>query len=177
MRLKLIFKALRCYMPVHNVRNLHERNTCSWKTPAKARHLNMIAIGGSIGTGLFLDQPLQTQALVGLYSLTLYYDLLLNDQFRWACDSYPGAFFTYGSRYVEDGFGFAGIIGTTGQLRLHLNLLLYYEILVSRYSRFLLECPFIIFMINAMSVKGFGESESQWLKLLQLLPLLSLVLP
>lgn len=37
-----------------------------------ARHLNMIAIGGSIGTGLFLasDQPLQTLALVERYSPT-----------------------------------------------------------------------------------------------------------
>ena len=51
-----------------------------------ARHLNMIAIGGSIGTGLFLASG-STIANAGPGGALLayphwYYDLLFNDQFR-----------------------------------------------------------------------------------------------
>ena len=51
-----------------------------------ARHLNMIAIGGSIGTGLFLASG-STIANAGPGGATRlfthwHYDLLLNDQLR-----------------------------------------------------------------------------------------------
>jgi amino acid permease len=51
-----------------------------------ARHLNMIAIGGSIGTGLFLasGSTIANAGPVVRYSPMphWYHDLFLNDQFR-----------------------------------------------------------------------------------------------
>ncbi|WP_343578771.1 amino acid permease, partial [Acinetobacter sp.] len=79
-----------------------------------ARHLNMIAIGGSIGTGLFLASgstianagpggALLAYALIGI----MIYFLMTSLGELATHNPTSGAFFTYGSRYVEDGFGFA----------------------------------------------------------------------
>ena len=79
-----------------------------------ARHLNMIAIGGSIGTGLFLASG-STIANAGPGGALLAYALIcvmiyfLMTSLGELATHNPtsGAFFTYGSRYVEDSFGFA----------------------------------------------------------------------
>ncbi len=79
-----------------------------------ARHLNMIAIGGSIGTGLFLASgatianagpggALLAYALIGV----MIYFLMTSLGELATHNPTSGAFFTYGSKYVEGGFGFA----------------------------------------------------------------------
>ena len=80
----------------------------------KPRHLNMIAIGGSIGTGLFVASgatvatagpggALAAYALIGL----MVYFLMTSLGEMAAYQPVSGSFSIYGSRFVEDGFGFA----------------------------------------------------------------------
>ena len=79
-----------------------------------ARHLNMIAIGGSIGTGLFLASgatianagpggALLAYCLIGV----MIYFLMTSLGELATHNPTSGAFFTYGTKYVEGGFGFA----------------------------------------------------------------------
>src|SRR5690606_7809048 len=80
----------------------------------KARHLSMIAIGGSIGTGLFVASgatisqagpggALLAYALIGI----MVYFLMTSLGELAACLPVSGSFATYGARYVDEGFGFA----------------------------------------------------------------------
>ncbi len=98
----------------------------------QARHLSMIAIGGSIGTGLFLASgatvasagpggALLSYALIGL----MVYFLMTSLGEMAAFMPVSGSFQVYGSRFVDASFGFAqaGTIGITGQLPLRWNWL------------------------------------------------------
>lgn len=80
----------------------------------KARHLTMIAIGGSIGTGLFVASGATISAagpggalfsyiLIGL----MVYFLMTSLGELAAYMPVSGSFSTYGQNYVEEGFGFA----------------------------------------------------------------------
>lgn len=80
----------------------------------KARHLTMIAIGGSIGTGLFVASgatisqagpggALFSYILIGL----MVYFLMTSLGELAAYMPVSGSFATYGQNYVEEGFGFA----------------------------------------------------------------------
>jgi len=80
----------------------------------KARHLTMIAIGGSIGTGLFVASgatiaqagpggALLSYMLIGL----MVYFLMTSLGELAAYMPVSGSFATYGQNYVEEGFGFA----------------------------------------------------------------------
>ena len=78
-----------------------------------ARHLTMIAVGGSIGTGLFVASgatvarpargALLGYALIGI----MVYFLMTSLGELAAAMPVSGSFSTYGARYVEEGFGFA----------------------------------------------------------------------
>ena len=78
----------------------------------KARHLTMIAIGGSIGTGLFVASGATISAagpggalfsyiLIGL----MVYFLMTSLGELAAYMPVSGSFATYGQNYVEEGFG------------------------------------------------------------------------
>src|SRR5699024_3577527 len=80
----------------------------------QSRHLAMIAIGGSIGTGLFVASgatiaeagpggALLSYALVGL----MVYFLMTSLGELAAYMPVSGSFATYGARYVDPAFGFA----------------------------------------------------------------------
>ncbi len=80
----------------------------------KARHLSMIAIGGSIGTGLFVASgasvaqvgpggALLTYLVIGLMVFFIMTSLGEMATFM----PVSGSFATYSSRYVDEGFGFA----------------------------------------------------------------------
>lgn len=138
-----------------------------------ARHLNMIAIGGSIGTGLFLASG-KTIAEAGPGGALLAY-VLIGVMIYFLMTSLgelathnptPGAFFTYGTKYVEGGFGFAlgwnywynWAITVAFELVAVQFIMQFWFPEVSGFwwsSVFLV----ILFAINALSVKGFGESE------------------
>ena len=80
----------------------------------KARHLTMIAIGGSIGTGLLLPlaQRFLRQVRAGHCSricwigLMVYFLMTSLGELA-AYMPVSGSFATYGQNYVEEGFGFA----------------------------------------------------------------------
>jgi lysine-specific permease len=143
------------------------------KRKLSARHLNMIAIGGSIGTGLFLASG-STIANAGPGGALLAYALIgvmiyfLMTSLGELATHHPssGAFFTYGSKYVEQGFGFA--LGWNYWYNWAITVA--FELVAVQFimkfwfpeiAGFWWSIAFlaIMFAINALTVKGFGESE------------------
>ena len=139
----------------------------------KPRHLNMIAIGGSIGTGLFVASgatvasagpggALLAYALIGV----MVYFLMTSLGEMAAHMPVSGSFSTYGSRFVDDGFGFA--LGWNYWYNWAVTIAA--ELVAAQLimSFWLPEVPGIywsalflglMFLLNVVSVKGFGESE------------------
>lgn len=156
--------------------------TTKLRRELKARHLTMIAIGGSIGTGLFVASgatvaqagpggALLSYIIIGL----MVYFLMTSLGELAAYLPVSGSFSTYGSRYVDEGFGFA--LGwnywynwavTIAVDLVAAQLVMGYwfpEIDGWIWSAIFL---FIIFMLNYISVKGFGEAE-YWFSLIKVI--------
>ncbi|MHA3082289.1 amino acid permease [Acinetobacter sp. ANC 5383] len=143
------------------------------KRKLSARHLNMIAIGGSIGTGLFLASgstistagpggALLAYVLIGI----MIYFLMTSLGELATHNPTSGAFFTYGNKYVEEGFGFA--LGWNYWYNWAITVA--FELVAAQWimAFWFPEIPgfwwsllflIVIFTINAMSVRTFGESE------------------
>ena len=146
----------------------------------KSRHLAMIAIGGSIGTGLFVASgatiaeagpggALLSYALIGL----MVYFLMTSLGELAAYMPVSGSFATYGARYVEPGFGFALGWNYWYNWAVTVAVDLVAAQLVMSYwfpdvSGWIWSGIFltIIFLINYVSVKGFGEAE-YWFSLIK----------
>lgn len=147
----------------------------------KARHLTMITLGGSIGTGLFVASgaaiaqagpggALLAYILIGL----MVYCLMTSLGELAAYMPVSGSFAVYGARYVDDGFGFALGWNYWYNWAVTIAVDLVASQLVMRYwfphipgwiwSTFFLG---IIFLLNIISVKGFGETE-YWLSLIKI---------
>jgi len=154
-----------------------------------ARHLNMIAIGGSIGTGLFLASG-STIANAGPGGALLAYSLIgimiyfLMTSLGELATHTPtsGAFFTYGSRYVEEGFGFAlgwnywynwAITVAFELVAVQFIMKFWFPDIPGFYwsALFLI----VIFLINAMTVKGFGESEF-WFSMVKVIAIVAFII-
>ena len=146
----------------------------------KARHLTMIAIGGSIGTGLFVASgatisqagpggALLSYALIGL----MVYFLMTSLGELAAFMPVSGSFSTYGAKYVEEGFGFA--LGWNYWYNWAVTIAV--DLVASQlvmawwfpdtpgwiWSALFLG---VIFLLNYISVKGFGEAE-YWFSLIK----------
>lgn len=138
-----------------------------------ARHLNMIAIGGSIGTGLFLASG-ATIASAGPGGALLAYAIIgvmiyfLMTSLGELATHYPssGAFYTYGTKYVEPGFGFAlgwnywynwAITVAFELVAVQFIMKFWFPDIPGFYWSAIFLA--VVFGINAMTVKGFGESE------------------
>lgn len=139
----------------------------------KARHLSMIAIGGSIGTGLFVASgatiaeagpggALLSYMLIGL----MVYFLMTSLGELAAYMPVSGSFATYGAQYVEEGFGFA--LGWNYWYNWAVTIAVDLVAAQLVMSYWLPEVPGIIwsalflllmFLLNSISVKGFGEAE------------------
>lgn len=84
------------------------------KRSLSARHLTMIALGGSIGTGLFVASgavlsqagPAGAIAAYALIGLMVYFLMTGLGELA-AYEPVSGSFATYGEKYVDEGFGFA----------------------------------------------------------------------
>ncbi|EXS01430.1 lysine-specific permease [Acinetobacter sp. 225588] len=154
-----------------------------------ARHLNMIAIGGSIGTGLFLASG-STIANAGPGGALLAYSLIgimiyfLMTSLGELATHTPtsGAFFTYGSRYVEEGFGFAlgwnywynwAITVAFELVAVQFIMKFWFPDIPGFYWSALFLA--VIFMINAMTVKGFGESEF-WFSMVKVIAIVAFII-
>ncbi|EEH63200.1 amino acid permease [Gleimia coleocanis DSM 15436] len=143
------------------------------KRRLSARHLNMIAIGGAIGTGLLvasggsISQAGPGGALVAYATIGVMVYLLmqsLGEMSTWLPAS--GSFETWASRWVSPSFGFASGWNYWFNWAITLAAELVAVAIVMRYwfpsvpafiwsGLFLL----ILFAINAFTVLGFGETE------------------
>ena len=155
------------------------------KRKLSARHLNMIAIGGSIGTGLFLASG-ATIATAGPGGALVAYALIgvmiyfLMTSLGELATHYPssGAFFTYGSRYVDQGFGFAlgwnywynwAITVAFELVAVQFVMKFWFPEIEGFYWSALFLA--VIFGINALTVKGFGESEF-WFSMIKVIAII-----
>lgn len=139
----------------------------------KPRHLSMIAIGGSIGTGLFVASgatiaeagpggALLAYMLIGV----MVYFLMTSLGELAAAMPVSGSFATYGARYVDEGFGFA--IGWNYWYNWAVTIAVDLVAAQLVMSYWFPEVPGVIwstlflvlmFLLNMISVKGFGEAE------------------
>ncbi|WP_051711152.1 amino acid permease [Andreprevotia chitinilytica] len=146
----------------------------------KARHLTMIAIGGSIGTGLFVASgatvsqagpggALAAYVLIGL----MVYFLMTSLGELAAYMPVAGSFSTYGAKYVDEGFGFALGWNYWYNWAVTIAVELAAAQLVMRY--WFPDVPGVywsalflglMFLLNWISVKGFGEAE-YWFALIK----------
>ncbi|MFJ7890804.1 amino acid permease [Lysinibacillus xylanilyticus] len=150
------------------------------KKGLKARHLTMISIGGAIGTGLFLSSgaaistagpggALLAYTLVG--AMIFFVMTSLGELAAFMPTS--GAFSTYGTKFVDPAFGFA--IGWTYWFNWAMTIAaeLSASTMIMKFwfpdsSSILWSGSFlaIIFLLNFLSVKGYGEGE-YWLSLVK----------
>ncbi len=146
----------------------------------RTRHLTMIAIGGSIGTGLFVASgasvsqagpggALTAYALIGL----MVYFLMTSLGEMAAYMPVAGSFSTYGTRFVDPAFGFA--IGWNYWYNWAVTIAVELDAASIVMSDWFPDVPgvvwsgiflIVMFSLNAISVKGFGESE-YWFALIK----------
>lgn len=146
----------------------------------KARHLTMIAIGGSIGTGLFIASgatiaqagpggALLSYLVIGL----MVYFLMTSLGELAAYQPVTGSFAVYGQEYVEEGFGFA--LGWNYWYNWAVVIaaeLVAAQMVMSWWfphsPAWMWDVLFlvVIFLLNFVTVRGFGEGE-YWFSLIK----------
>lgn len=150
------------------------------KRNLKARHMTMIAIGGSIGTGLFLATGASIQtagpggALLAYGAIGIMVYFLMTSLGEMATFMpVSGSFATYASKFVDPALGFA--LGWNYWFNWAVTLAV--EIVASAIIMkfWFPDVPSIvwsvlflgiIFLLNALSVKSYGESE-YWFALIK----------
>ncbi len=155
----------------------------------KPRHLTMIAIGGSIGTGLFVASgatisqagpggALLSYAVIGL----MVYFLMTSLGELAAFMPVSGSFSTYGAKYVDEGFGFALGWNYWYNWAITVAVELVAAQLVMHYwfpdtPGWIWSALFLslIFLFNYLSVKGFGETE-YWFSLIKVATVLLFII-
>ncbi|CAI8498301.1 unnamed protein product [Hanseniaspora opuntiae] len=117
----------------------------------KDRHLQMIAIGGAIGTGLFVGSgtSLRTGGPLGMliaYFISSSFILCMNFALGELAVEFPvsGGFTTYITRFVDESAGFA----------VNLNYIMLWTI-----DGFVALFWLVIVGINLFGVRGYGEGE------------------
>jgi AAT family amino acid transporter/lysine-specific permease len=151
----------------------------------KARHMTMIAIGGSIGTGLFLATGLSIHtagpggALLAYGAIGIMVYFLMTSLGEMATFMpVSGSFATYASRYVDPAFGFA--LGWNYWFNWAVTLAVEIAASAIIMKFWLPDVPSIvwsslflglIFLINALSVKSYGESE-YWFALIKVVTII-----
>ncbi|MDN0082572.1 amino acid permease [Crenobacter sp. SG2305] len=154
----------------------------------KARHLSMIAIGGSIGTGLFLASgatvatagPGTALLAYGVIGIMVYFLMTSLGEMA-AYLPISGAFQVYGTRFVDPAFGFALGWNYWFSWAVTVAVELAAASIVMGYwfpgvpgvvwSGIFLA---IVFLFNYISVKGFGESE-YWFSLLKVITIIAFI--
>lgn len=148
----------------------------------KARHLTMISLGGTIGTGLFLASggaihtagpggALVAYAAIGL----MVYFLMTGLAEMAAYMPVTGSFRVYASRFIDPSFGFA--IGWNYWYNWAVTIAAELAAVVLIMKFWFPDSPsllwsalalVIMFLFNYMSVKGFGEAE-YWFALIKVI--------
>lgn len=148
----------------------------------KARHLTMIALGGSIGTGLFLASggaiassgpggALLAYTAVGI--MVYFLMTSLGELATYLPDS--GSFSTYGTRFVSPAFGFAigwnfwynWAVTIAAELSAATVIIKYW---FPESSSMLWSLLFLLLMfgLNFLSSRGYGESE-YWFAIIKII--------
>ncbi|QNT58881.2 amino acid permease family protein [Neisseria musculi] len=154
------------------------------KRRLKTRHLSMIAIGGSIGTGLFMASgtainaagPGGALAAYAAIGLMVYFLMTsLGEMATYLPTS--GSFSTYASRFVDPSLGFAlgwnywfnWVITVAADVVIAAVVITYWEPM-----RFMAPWAWsllfflMIFLLNTLSVRAYGESE-YWFALIKVI--------
>jgi lysine-specific permease len=171
-------------MGLANTENTGQQSTSGQQSSLnrglKARHLTMISIGGSIGTGLFLASgasiseagPGGALLAYGLIGLMVYFLMTsLGEMATYLPVS--GSFSTYASRYVDPALGFAMGWNYWYNWAITLAFELSASAMLMKYwfphsPAVLWSAIFLVIIlgINLLSVKGYGESEF-WFSLIK----------
>jgi len=154
----------------------------------RTRHLTMIAIGGSIGTGLFvasgatISQAGPGGALLAYLLIgAMVYFLMTSLGELAAYMPVSGSFATYGALFVDEGFGFALGWNYWYNWAVTIAVELAAAQLVMQYwfpgsPGVLWSALFLglMFLLNAISVKGFGEAEF-WFALVKVVTVIAFI--
>lgn len=154
-----------------------------------ARQVQMIAIGGTIGTGLFLGTG-KALATGGPASLLICYSIvgaivfvtMLSLGEMAAFVPVAGSFCTFAGRYVDDAFGFAltwnywfnDAVSTAADLVALQLLLQYWTDTFPWYALGLIVWVLIV-LANIINVKAYGELE-YWLSLLKVVTIVVFII-
>lgn len=155
----------------------------------KARHLTMIAIGGSIGTGLFLASGGSIHsagpggALVAYLAISIMVYFLMTSLGEMAAFMpVSGSFSTYATRFVDPSLGFALGWNYWYNWAITIAVELSASALIMKY--WFPDTPAIIwsalflgllFALNLLSVKAFGESE-YWFALIKVVTVIIFII-
>ena len=155
------------------------------KRSLQTRHLSMIALGGSIGTGLFVasGSAISTAgpggallAYVGIGIMVYFLMTSLGEMATYLPVS--GSFSTYSTRFVDPALGFAMGWNYWFNWAITLAVDISTAAIVMQFWLphipgwiFSLIALVLIFTINALSVRSVGETE-YWLSLLKVVPVL-----
>ncbi|MGG0287272.1 amino acid permease [Peribacillus butanolivorans] len=169
--------------------NLIENKEPTVKRNLKARHMTMIAIGGSIGTGLFLASGTTIQsagpggALAAYVCIGIMVYFLMTSLGEMATFMpVSGSFSSYATRFVDPAFGFA--LGWNYWFNWAVTLAVEIAAAAIIMKFWLPEVPSIIwsalflglvFMLNALSIKSYGESE-YWFSLVKVVAIIFFII-
>ncbi|KAL6937946.1 glyceraldehyde-3-phosphate dehydrogenase 1 [Hanseniaspora osmophila] len=144
------------------------------KRKLKTRHIQMIAIGGAIGTGLFVGSGSSLRAagpaglLIG-YFISATFILCVISALGELAVEFPvsGGFTTYATRFVDESFGFAAnwnyLMGGLAVLPLEIvsaSITVNFWGTPKKYrDGFVALFWVVIVTINMFGVKGYGEAE------------------
>ncbi len=155
----------------------------------EARHINMIAIGGSIGTGIFLTSgnsintagPGGALLAYALISLIVYFLMTsLGEMSTYKPSS--GSFCEYSATYVSPSFGFAMSVNYWFNWAITIAAEISAATTVISFwfphmnpNIFLFGLYFLIFFANIFSVKVYGETE-YWLSFIKVAVIIVFIL-
>ncbi|XBW38327.1 hypothetical protein QEN19_003916 [Hanseniaspora menglaensis] len=138
------------------------------------RHLQMIAIGGAIGTGLFVGSgtALRKGGPLGMligYTISSSFILCMNFALGELAVEFPvsGGFTTYCTRFIDESFGFAVNLNYVMLWTIGLPLEIVAASITVNYwdtpkkyrDAFVALFWLVIVLINLFGVKGYGEGE------------------
>ena len=163
----------------------HRKKKRKLKRNLKSRHLTMISLGGTIGTGLFLASGNTIHAagpggaLVAFLIVGIMVYFLMTSLGEMAAHMpVAGSFSIYGEKFVDPAFGFAQGWNYWYSWAVTIAAELSAIVLIMKFwfpnspsalwSGLFLA---IIFLLNALSVKSFGESE-YWFSLIKVIAII-----
>lgn len=165
------------------------KETTQLKRSLKARHLTMISLGGTIGTGLFLASggaihtagpggALLSYLLIGV----MVYFLMTSLAEMAAYMPVAGSFSTYATKFIDPSLGFAlgwnywynwaiTIAAELSAVTMIMKFWFPHTPSLVWSSIFLV----IMFLLNYLSVKGFGEAE-YWFSLIKVITVIIFII-